>query len=141
MQSVVKTLFTTLKEVAHYIQLGLFLFPISWKKLSRLMLNSSCWSFAINRYNVEIYTFLKHEDDKHFKAPDRGHLFRHYSQLGKDEVMVSFSLVAVFFCINVCYHFICALLPDCVKLYINKYIYMKEIYSFSTTDAFVLLLD
>lgn len=57
----------------------------------------------------------------------------------------SFSLVAIiFFCINVLIS-LCALLPDCAKLYIYIqiyiYIYMREIYSLSTTDVFVLLLD
>lgn len=55
----------------------------------------------------------------------------------------SFSLVAIiFFCINVLIS-LCALLPDCAKLYIyiQIYIYMREIYSLSTTDVFVLLLD
>lgn len=57
----------------------------------------------------------------------------------------SFSLVAIiFFCINVhSFHYVpCSLIVQSY-IYTHKYIYIyeREIYSFSTTDVFVLLLD
>lgn len=91
-------------------------------------------NFVINRCNVEIYFFKAWKWQKAFKKSQIADIIqRIMHSLVKMKLWFYFTFVAIFFCIYVHSHFIMCLAPWlCKAIYIQ--IYMKEIYSLSTTD-------